>query len=161
MCKFAPKISDYAGTEPVMDFEKFFNGMVKAWGIVQDRSGKVVKRFDIDMTTTWQGGKGAMREDFTYYEGKKETRTWHITKTGDKTYTGRSDDIVGEATGEAAGCAIGFRYVLKVPVDGKVLNLSFDDRMYMMNDNVVVNCAVMRKFGFRVGDVTVFMQKQK
>ncbi len=71
MCKFAPKITDYTGTEPVIEFEKFFNGLVKAWGIVQDRSGKVIKRFDIDMTTTWQAEKGTMREDFTYYGEKR------------------------------------------------------------------------------------------
>ncbi|HTK85749.1 MAG TPA: DUF3833 domain-containing protein [Patescibacteria group bacterium] len=161
MCKFAPKISGYAGTQPSMAFDQFFDGRVKAHGIVQNRAGRVIERFDIDMMTSWQGDKGTLQEEFTYYDGRRQSRTWHITKTGNGTFAGHSDDIVGEATGESAGCAIGFRYVLKVPVGGKTYNLSFDDRMYMMNDGVIINRAVMRKFGIRVGEVTVVMQKIK
>jgi hypothetical protein len=38
--------------------------------------------------------------------------------------------------------------------------IAFDDRMFLMNDGVIVNRAFMKKFGLKVGELTVFMQKQ-
>ena len=35
---------DYSRETPVLDLKEYFNGKVDAWGMVQDRSGKVVKR---------------------------------------------------------------------------------------------------------------------
>ncbi len=39
------KPTDFKNTEPNMTIEKYFNGPVKAWGLLQDRSGKVTRQF--------------------------------------------------------------------------------------------------------------------
>ena len=39
----------YAQTSPKADIKDYFNGPIKAWGIVQDWQGKVVNRFDVDI----------------------------------------------------------------------------------------------------------------
>ena len=44
------KPTDFKNTEPAMTIEKYFDGPVKAWGILQDRSGKVTRQFNADMT---------------------------------------------------------------------------------------------------------------
>jgi hypothetical protein len=45
-----------------------------------------------------------------------------------------------------------------LPVDGKVYEVQFDDWMYLMDDRVMLNKAVMSKFGIRLGEVTLSFQ---
>ena len=45
-------------------------------------------------------------------------------------YSGRADDVVGSAIGQARGNALNWRYTLALPVDGKVWEVQFDDWMY-------------------------------
>lgn len=157
----SPTIKDYEGTQPKADIKQFFNGPIKAWGIVQDWRGKVVSRFDIDMQGSWNGDKGTLEEDFTYYSGDTQRRVWHITKLSDGNYEGRASDILDKATGEQAGGAVRWKYVMDLPVDGSTYRLTFDDWMWQMNDGVLINRSYMRKFGFTVAELTIFMQKQE
>ena len=86
---------------------------------------------------------------------------WTITRLGEGRYTGRADDVVGEAAGEAAGNALRWRYVLALPVDGKVYNVDFDDWMFLMDDKVMLNRSLMSKWGFRLGEVTLSFVKRE
>ena len=80
------QIETYRGTEPVLQFDQFFSGPVVGHGIVEDRSGKIIKRFDVDMFGVWQGNEGTLAEHFVYYDGKIVDRAWHIQKTADNRY---------------------------------------------------------------------------
>ena len=155
-----PQVSDYAAEKPVLDLRQYFNGTLDAWGVFTDRSGKVVKRFTVVMQCSWQGDDGVLDEDFTYSDGTKQRRIWRITKLPDGRYTGRADDVVGEATGQERGNAFNWRYTLALPVDGRIVNVQFDDWMYLMNDKVMLNKAVMSKFGVRLGEVTLSFTKR-
>ena len=75
--------------------------------------------------------------------------------------TGRADDVVAEAVGEARGNALRWRYVMALPVDGKVSNVDFDDWMFLMDDRVMLDRSVMSKFGFRPGGVTLSLRKRE
>ena len=77
-----PQVSDYAAEKPVLDLRSYFNGKVDAWGIFTDRQGKVVKRFTVDMTCTWQGEQGVLDESFVYSDGTQERRIWKLTHLG-------------------------------------------------------------------------------
>ena len=116
------------------------------------------------MKCSWVGDDGVLDEDFTYSDGKKERRVWRLKKLGTEgavtRYTGTADDVVGTALGEAAGNALRWAYTLRLPVDGSVYEVQFDDWMYLMNERVMINKAVMSKFGFRLGDVTLSFQKK-
>ena len=52
--------------------DRYFNGTVDAWGMFQDRSGKVVKRFTVVLRGTWTGDTGVLDEDFTDSDGTRE-----------------------------------------------------------------------------------------
>lgn len=153
------QVSDYAQEKPKFDLQQYFNGRVLAHGIVQDRAGKVIRRMTVDMTGTWTGNTGTLDEDFTYSDGKKERRVWTIRKLGDS-YIGTAADVVGEAVGTASGNALNWRYVLALPVDGKVYNVDFDDWMWQVDDKVMINRAVFSKFGFKLGEVLISFTKQ-
>ena len=148
-------VSDYAAERPTLDFQAYFNGPIKAWGIVQDRSGKVIKRFTVDIDARWSGDVGTLDESFVYADGTKQNRVWTVTKRGSGRYIGTAPDVVGEAAGETAGNALRWRYVLAVPVDGKTYNLDLDDWMFLMSDRVLLNRTKMTKFGFDVGEITI------
>lgn len=159
-----PQISDYAGEKPVLDMRQYFNGTLDAYGVFTDRSGKVVKRFTVVMTCSWQGPPGAetgvLDEAFTYSDGSTDRRIWTLKRTPDGKYTGTAADVAGQALGEEQGNTFRWGYTLKLPVDGRVIEVQFDDWMYLMNDKVMLNKAVMSKFGFRLGEVTLSFVKR-
>ena len=111
------------------------------------------------MNASWNGNQGLLEEDFSYSDGKKERRVWHLTEHGNGRFSGRADDVVGEAIGQAAGNALNWRYTLALPVDGRVWEVQFDDWMVLMDDRVMLNKAVMSKFGITLGELTLAFTK--
>jgi hypothetical protein len=154
------QIESYANEQPVLDLQQYFNGTLDAYGVFTDRSGAVVKRFTVVMVCHWEGNQGTLDEDFTYSDGTKQKRVWHLTKQADGRYTGSAGDVLGEAKGQTRGNAFHWNYTLNLPVDGKVYEMQFDDWMYLMNDRVMLNKASMRKFGIQLGEVTLSFYKR-
>ena len=155
----SPLPADYANQTPVLDLRQYFNGKLLAHGIVTDRSGRVTQRFSVQITGTWQGNQGTLDEQFVYTDGRREQRIWRLVRGADGRYTGRADDVVGEAQGQANGNALNWRYSLRVPVDGRDWEIDFDDWMFLVDPQVMINRAVMRKFGIRVGEVLLSFQR--
>lgn len=155
-----PQIKDYAKEQPQLDLRTYFNGPIVAHGVFTDRQGKVVKRFVVEMQATWQGNQGTLDEHFTYSDGTKQRRIWYLTDHGQGRYSGRADDVVGEAQGESAGNALRWRYTLALPVDGRTWHVQFDDWMFLMDDKTMLNKAVMSKFGIELGEVTLSFYKR-
>jgi hypothetical protein len=152
--------ADYAAERPVLDLKAYFDGPVDAWGMVQDRSGKVLKRMAVEMTCTWEGDVGTLDERFTYADGTTERRVWTIRKDGNR-YTGTAADVVGEARGEAAGNTLRWRYVLDAKrEDGSTIRLDMDDWMWLVDERTLVNRTTFSKFGIRFGEVTIFFRRR-
>ena len=154
-------IDYYKGTTPRANIKEYFNGPVKAWGVVQDWRGRVVRRFDVDMVGQWNGDVGTLTEHFDYYDGEKQQRVWTIKKLADGTFEGTASDIIGKATGKTEGSAVRWNYVMNLPVGDTTYHIRFDDWMWVMNDGVLINRSYLKKFGFTVSELTIFMQKQQ
>jgi len=154
-------VESYKGTTPKADLREYFNGPVKAWGIVQNYSGRVTRRFDVDMVGKWDGDWGTLTEDFDYYDGQKQQRIWTIRKLTDGNYEGTASDVVDKASGRTEGTAVNWNYVMDVPVDDTTYRFRFDDWMWMMNDGVLINRSYLKKFGITVAEITIFMKKQQ
>ena len=154
-----PQITDYAAEKPALDLRQYFNGTIDAYGIFTDRSGKIVKRFTVEMICTWTGAPGqevgVLDEFFTYSDGTKDRRIWTLRRGADGKYTGTAGDVLGVANGEVKGNAFRWGYTLLLPVDGKTIEVQFDDWMYQMTDKIMLNKADMSKFGFKLGEVTL------
>lgn len=153
-------LDDYADSSPEFNVESYFQGPLQAQGIVLDRGGKVTRRFTVEMLGTWKGNKGKLEEWFVFDDGEKTTRTWQITKLSDGHYIGTAGDVVGEALGESGGFALHWDYQLDLPYDGKLVQVTFDDWLYQMDNKVVINRSVITKWGFRVGEVILVITKQ-
>ena len=155
----SPMPSDYASQTPVLDLREYFNGKLLAHGIVTDRSGRVTQRFTVQLVGTWQGDQGTLDEQFVYTDGRREQRVWRLTRGADGRYIGLADDVVGVAVGQARGNALNWRYTLRVPVDGRSWEIEFDDWMFLVDPQVMINRAVMSKFGIRLGEVLLSFQR--
>lgn len=153
-------IDQYRAEKPELDLQQYFNGTLDAYGVFTDRSGAVVKRFTVVMRCSWQGNEGVLDEDFTYSDGTTQKRVWRLTKLPDGKYTGTAGDVVGTAQGQARGNAFFWTYTLSLPVDGTVYDVQFEDWMYLMTDKVMLNKAIMRKFGVTLGEVTLSFTKR-
>ncbi len=158
-----PRPIDYAAERPVFDLQTYFNGDVVAHGIFTDRAGKIVKRFTVLMRCSWNGDEGVLDENFSYSDGSQQRRVWRITRLADadgvRRYVGRADDIVGQADGRAAGNSLQWRYTLRLPIEGREIEVQFDDWMVLVDEQVLLNKAVMSKFGVRLGEVTLSFRK--
>ena len=159
-----PQIGDYARQEPRLDLREYFNGTLDAYGIFTDRSGRVVKRFTVVMRCSWSGPAGqetgVLDEEFSYSDGTRDRRVWTLKRTAEGRYVGTAADVEGQALGEESGNAFRFGYTLRLPVDGRTYEVQFDDWMYLMDQRVMLNKAVMSKFGFRLGEVTLSFVKR-
>jgi hypothetical protein len=157
----APAVERYAAEQPRLVLREYFDGPLTAHGLFTDRSGAVVRRFTVTLVGRWNGPDGVLEEDFVYSDGRTERRVWRLTDHGDGRYTGRADDVVGEARGQAAGNALRWQYTRALPVDGRVWEVQFDDWMFLMDADrkVMLNKATMSKFGVRLGEVTLAFHK--
>ncbi len=154
------QVSDYAQQQPTLELDRYFNGRIRAHGMFQKRSGEVVRRFTVVMDCHWQGNQGVLDEAFTYSDGTNERRVWRLTKHADGRYTGRADDVVGEAQGQTSGNAFRWNYTLRLPVDGTTYEVQFDDWMFLIDERVMLNRATMSKFGVSLGEVLLSFRKE-
>lgn len=150
---------DYAKETPKLDLATYFNGTVDGWGMVQDRSGKVIRRMYVEIVCTWNGNEGVLDESFQWSDGKTEKRIWKITKNGDR-YIGRAGDVVGEATGEAAGNTLRWNYTLALPQEQGGYHMSMDDWMWLLDEKTLANRTTMSKFGIQFAEITIFFRKR-
>lgn len=162
-CSSVP-VERYRAEQPVLDLATYFNGTIDGWGMFQDWSGAVIKRFHVVIDASWQKRDGVdvgtLDESFWWSDGTTTRRVWTITRVDAARYVGLADDVVGVAQGEAAGNALRWRYVLALPVDGRVWNVDFDDWMFLIDDKVMLNRSQMRKFGIALGEVTLSFSKR-
>ena len=155
----AMKPEDFKNKEPRLIIEEYLSGNVKAWGVLQNRSGKVTRQFSADLNGSWDGKQLILNEKFNWNDGEIQERQWTIDKLDEHNYEGTAGDVVGKAKGYSYGSAFKFEYVLLVPVKGKEMKITFDDWIFKQDDRVAINRATMTKFGFKVAELTVVFIK--
>lgn len=158
-CSGTMKPEDFDGKEPRFVIENYFSGETKAWGIFEDRFGTLRREFVVDITGTWDGNKLVLDERFVYSDGEKERRVWTITKIDDHTYTGTAGDVIGTARGRSFGNTLNWNYDLNLKVGDGTWQVHFDDWMYLQPGGVMLNKAVVTKFGVHIGTVTLAFNK--
>jgi len=154
------KIEDYQQAQPKIDIFSWFNGDSRAWGMVQDYSGKQIRRFEVTINGQVVGDTLTLNEQFVYDDGEKQQRVWHIRRLSDGSYVGTAGDIIGTAQGHSRGNAFNWRYTMTVKTDDSSYKLNFDDWIYQQDAQHLMNVTSMKKFGVEVARVTLFFSKQ-
>ena len=127
----------------------------------QGRNGEVKKRFYVDIDATHEGDDVIiLDEKFSWADGSKSQRIRRLTEKRNGRWIGTAGDVVGEATGDVVGNTLHWDYVLNLPVEDKTYKVNFDDWMYLINKDVMLNRSVMTKFGVELGSVTLSMHRK-
>lgn len=153
-------VQDYADNKPRLVIEEFFDGHLVAQGIVKDRGGKVIRYFRADIDASWQDGVGTLDEKFVFDDGELQSRIWTLKPDGKGEYIGSANDVVGETRLKLAGNSLFMEYVLRIPYGDDTLDLTIDDRMYLVSETVLLNESGMSKWGFEVGEINLVIEKQ-
>jgi hypothetical protein len=150
----------YADNQSPFTIQDYFNGHIKAHGIVLNRQGQLKRTFSINMHGQWHATQGVLQEVIHYNDGKAQTRAWHFTTQDPHHFTATSADAVGVATGTQYGNAVHMTYTLNVPVDQSVYELNFDDWLYKLPDGKVINRTLLSKFGINVSEIIITYDKK-
>jgi hypothetical protein len=153
------KPEDFAGRKPALMIEEYFAGRTKAWGMFQDRFGRLRRQFEVEIDGTWDGETLTLVEDFVYDDGETEQRIWRIKKLGPHAYEGRAEGVIGVAEGMAYGNALNWRYDMDLKVGEGTWRVHFNDWMFLQPNGVLINRARVTKFGLEIGEVTLFFMK--
>ena len=68
-CAKDMKPTDFKDQKPRLIIEDYLSGNVKAWGVLQNRSGKVTRQFKADLNGNWDGNTLILDELFYWSDG--------------------------------------------------------------------------------------------
>jgi hypothetical protein len=154
--------SVYAGETPALDMRRYFDGRLVGHGMLLERNGKVSRRFVVEIRASWRDDVGTLEEDFVWSDGERQQRVWTLRPVPGEPnrWRGTAADVRGEAEGTAAGNSLHWRYTLQVTTrEGRQYDIAFDDWMHLVDERVLLNRAVMRFYGLRVGELQVAFRK--
>ncbi|WP_209505212.1 MULTISPECIES: DUF3833 domain-containing protein [unclassified Ruegeria] len=159
-CSGKPKVPTTFLSERQLNLEEFFDGKTVAYGQFQDVLGNVPRRFEVDIDGTWDGKTLTLVEDFIYDDGATEQRIWTLTKTGDDTWAGTAPGVLGTASGTERGDTFNWKYKIDLPVKDGTMRVSFDDWMWLLTEDRLLNRAYVSRFGVRLGEVILIFEKE-
>lgn len=154
------ELEDFNNTVPEFIPQNYFNGPLKAYGMVKDRNGKILRTFKGDLVGSWDAnGVGTLDEHFIYSDGEKLHRTWIMKPNGDKKFIATAGDIVGNASMQARGNTVMIDYTMRIPYGDGTLDIDVRDWLHLQDDGVILNHSKMKKFGFEVGELVITIMK--
>jgi hypothetical protein len=141
-----------------MHLEDVLPQITRATGSFSAING-VKRSFTVDLDTTWNGRVLTLVEYFTYDDGEKDKKTWRFTKTGENTYQGTREDVIGETTVTVNGKRAKFSYNVYLDPKNQANKVRFNDTLVLQDDGSVLNTAIVWKYGLPVAKVIVDFKK--
>lgn len=106
-----------------------------------------------------ENGVFKLKEYFTFDDGEKDFREWHLKRESDEKYSGTAADVIGAAVGVRSGNALHWSYRLNLKTSNGPTEVSFDDWMFLLDEAHLFNRASISKYGLQVGEVILFFEK--
>ncbi|MDX2258151.1 MAG: DUF3833 family protein [Hyphomicrobiaceae bacterium] len=144
---------------PPFELTTFLEGRSQAWGVFEDRFGRLRRRFQVELHGFWQDGRFVLEEHFSFDDGLRERKTWVIEPTVAGAFTARAEHVVGTAEGKPDGEVIRMRYQYRLAIGARDVIVTLDDRFYRIDDNHVCNRAAVSKWGVKIGELTIFFRR--
>ncbi len=144
---------------PLFELTSFLDGHTRAWGVFEDRFGRLRRRFTVEMHGRWHDQVFMLDERFVYDTGESETRTWAVTPLGNGRFRATCADCIGSADGQSDADSVRMSYRFRLKLKGRKIVVAFDDRLYWMGDTTAVNRATMSKWGIKLGELSLFFQR--
>lgn len=154
-CSNPLPVSRFAKDGPAFDPVQFFTGHVRSWGVLESRSGQPTSVVVTDCQGTADGPDGLrMTQTLTLDGGSPTTREWRMSRVGEGRYQATANDMLGTATGEAAGRAFHWQWDLALSPGNPIKNVTMDQWWYLQDDGSMLNRTMIRKLGIIVAEVT-------
>ncbi len=151
-------VNSVSAPEP-FEITTFLLGRTRAWGVFEDRFGRLRRRFTVELNGYWRDDTFCLDETFNFDTGDVEVRKWLVRPADDGRFVATCDDCVGELRGTTEPNVLRMRYKFRLDLGTTVIVVDFDDRIYRMGHHTAVNRATMRKFGVRLGELSLFFSK--
>lgn len=163
-CTAKPSFDDGTLSTAKLNLEEFFDGDLVAYGQFQDILGTVRRSFVVTIAGDWDGERLRLVEDFVYEDESTEQRIWRLTKTGPDSWQGTAPGVIGLATGQEQDNRFNWTYEIDLPIpaaDGTsdTLRVTFDDWMWLLSEDRLLNKAYVKRFGFDIGEVVISFEK--
>jgi Protein of unknown function (DUF3833) len=152
--------SESVNSEGLFDITHILGGRTVAHGIFEDRFGRMRRRFTATMDGQWAGDIFVLSEVFIYDDGERETRTWKIAPGARGEFQASADECIGVAHGIYDKHSWTLRYHFRLRMRSRTLAVSCDDRVYRMTDGLSLNRVTIRKWGIKIGEVTIMFARQ-
>jgi hypothetical protein len=157
-----PPVSPPDRAQPVgatFDLSQFFDGQTTAYGIFEDRFGRIRRRFDGLFVGRWSGDEFVLNETFTFDDGEVETRVWRLKRVANGRFAAATPDCIGTANCEAFAQSTRMRYSFNLKMKRRVVPVALDDRIYRLDDYRAVNRCRVSKWGIKLGELTIFLER--
>ena len=146
--------------EPKLDPVKFFGGRTRSAGVIETPGGKPSRRITTETEGKLNNGVLSIEQNL-YPEGQKKNHRVFVLQQIDAHHVNATaDDIVGTAQGLLYGNQFSwtFRHTL---INRKFIrHVRMSQYMYLMPDGqTLVIRSVVRKFGFKLAQITEQFQK--
>jgi hypothetical protein len=159
-CVSSSSLEQFETAPRQLVLEEYFEGETTAYGLFEDRFGKVRRQFKVDITGEVEGKRLTLTEKFVYDDGERDTRVWEIDILGNGQYRGTAGDVPVPAVGQVSGNAFNWKYRVDLKVGDSVWNVGFNDWMFLMQDGVLINRAYVTRYGIEIGQVTIAFNKK-
>jgi hypothetical protein len=156
-CATRPPAPEAAASEFII--ERDLVGQSVARGEFRSITG-VRRGFTAQLNGTWNGRTLTLVEDFEFDDGERDRKTWRLERVAPGRYVGAREDVVGEAVGYQDGPVFRLEYDMLLPSDnGRGRKVRFRDVMAASRDGSIINDATVGWFGFRVGSVSLVIER--
>lgn len=161
-CSDPMPVRAFQATAPGLDPVKFFTGRVQSWGVMEDRSGEPTAIVRTDCQGEADGPDGVrMTQRLTIGDAAPTTRTWHMRRVAPGRFEATANDMVGTATGEAAGRAFHWTWTLALSPGNPFKNVTMEQWWYLQDDGSLLNRTVVSKLGYIAAEVTEHFVPQR
>ncbi len=130
-----------------------FEGPSRGTGVFRAPLAGIERRFSARLNGRLRGDTLTVVEDFRYDDGQEDRLTWVFTRTGPQSWHGRREDTVGPAAVREDGREIRLSYVADFRSTSGVTRLGFADVIYRPAAGLVVNDAIVTRWGLPIGTV--------
>jgi hypothetical protein len=151
---------DFSAAVPRFEPDKFFEGPVQSWGVIETRSGSPKSRVRANLNGRREADHVIITQDFTFEDGHKQQRVWTIRRIDEHRYEAAADDVIGPAVGYAFGNAFHWEYTLQTNPKNAFTRVRMEHWMYLLGDGeTMLNRVVIRKFGVTLAQTTEYFHR--
>jgi Protein of unknown function (DUF3833) len=149
------KLHDPLAAQRAFDLTDFLEGQSRAYGVFEDRFGKLRRRFEVAVSGVRQGEALELTEDFVFDDGERQTRVWRLNPGKAGTFSAMTAGVAAPGQGQHADTRCELAYRMRL---GK-MSFDFTDAFYALSGDMVLNRARVSKFGITVGYVTIVFRR--